>query len=145
MDAARVEALRRLGALLAASVAALLCLRWPRAAWSPDWPHPDGHQAGLARWSERLAQVLADVPRDARLGFVAPRAPGEALDPATNEALEHLKATLAPRRLVEGPEAELVVAHARALVQLSRVPGFERLERVEPLVPGWVLVAREPR
>jgi len=140
-----LDALRRLGALLAASVAAILCLRWPRAAWSPGWPVPDGHQASLTRCSERLAEVLADVPRDAPLGLLTPQKQGEPLDPVTNEGLEHLKATLAPRRLVEVAEAERVVAHARALVQLSKVPGFERLETVVPLVPGWVLVVREPR
>ncbi|HEX6882277.1 MAG TPA: hypothetical protein VF530_02790 [Planctomycetota bacterium] len=145
MAAARVDALRRWGALLATGVAAVLCLRWPRAAWSPDWPIPDGHQASLTLCSERLAELLADVPREAPLGFLAHPGPGELLDPATNEGLEHLKATLAPRRLVEVGEAEWVVAHARALVQLSKLPGFERLDTVEPLVPGWVLVERGPR
>jgi hypothetical protein len=145
MDAARVDALRRLGALLAAGVAATLCLRWPRAAWSPEWPFPDGHQASLTLCSERLAQVLAGVPRDVPLGFLMRQEPGEPLDPVANEGFEHLKATLAPRRLVAGTEAERVVAQARALVQLSKVPGFERLEAIEPLVPGWVLVRREPR
>ena len=152
MDERTSRTLRRAASALAAGAAAVLLARLPLELLTmPGLAVADPQQQQLSEWSAQLAPALARVPSETVLGFLPPggfREPFGADEPSSEPArhdFELVQAVLAPRRLIPTPEADFVLAHVEALVLLSKTPGFQSLDGLQPVAPEWVLVERRAR